>query len=112
METTFTLDSWAEDVNSDTPILYSADTGRTWNGAAVPLATADDLWAFLTACKANDRNGEWNPDGVHETDDFLISARDPADEFTTETWQWSGEVTEDGERLYPLDGWQWVRVEV
>lgn len=75
----------------------------TWNGWAMPVATAAAFGDFLDRWRANDPNGDWGY--ATELGDTLISSREDPD--SPDTYSKVGE-TSDGAALYDLSGMVWI----
>lgn len=76
----------------------------TWNGFAMPAATAAEFRRFIAAWRSNDPNGMWHGE-IFEADGALIY-RD-ADEDIEDVFTVCGMV--DGVPVYDLSGWVWHR---
>jgi hypothetical protein len=77
----------------------------TWNGWARPVATAADFADILAQWRLNDVHGTWGE--AHETLEGLVyqdmEGNDP-DVFPEVA------TSAEGNALYDLSGWVWVRI--
>lgn len=119
------------------PAMTVTEFGPTWNGFACPAVTADTFRQWVTAMKAHDTAGPWNPDGIREAwlnGDGNIVDQMPGDEDLA-AWPvlvydrgdgqdpdvWPAAAAsdtpdqiptilgdDDFNTLYPLDGWTWT----
>lgn len=95
------------------------DTG--WNGFHVPTLTCEEFNDYLAACKANDRNGEWDErayeamtPGPFATRELRLPYWDaPEDPDMDMVWPHAEDImTSNGYRSgYEIDGLVWVDYE-
>lgn len=102
----FTIDT--EDI-ATMPTMEGEAAG-TWNGWAVPVVTGGAFAAWVRAMHDSDRNGTWTPSGVTVRLEDGALQYDDDEHDTPDVWAPVG-TTPEGERLYALTGWTWVKVD-